>query len=299
MNQHLYQNLDHYLDHLRVERGLSANTVEAYGRDVRIFVERLDQKSSKRSENATRSDIMSHLLDLSSAGLSAPSRARALSALKSYYQFLSGEEIASSNPAGDIEAPQSLSHLPHTLSLDEVEDLLEAPDYETPGGLRDKAMLEMLYATGLRVSELINISIDMIDFEAGYIRTMGKGSKERLVPVGEEALEWAKRYQLEARPRFLKNKTSHYLFLSRRGTHLSRQYFWKKIKEYALKAGIRKTTSPHGLRHSFATHLLERGADLRAVQLMLGHSDISSTQIYTHVSRERLRKIHQEYHPRA
>ncbi|MBW1708876.1 MAG: site-specific tyrosine recombinase XerD [Deltaproteobacteria bacterium] len=294
-----YYNLDLFLDHLRVERGLAVNTVEAYGRDIRRFLDYVYDKGLSGPESASRSTIMSYLLYLSQNNLSARSRARALSVIKSFYAFLVNEDLMNRNPASDLETPRALIHLPQTLSFKEVESLLAAPDSNLIGGLRDKAMLELIYATGLRVSELVGLQSAHINIEAGYIRTMGKGSKERLIPLGDVARDWIKQYCNEARPGLVKRGTSPYLFLNRRGTKLSRQYFWRKLKEYALAAGIRKKISPHSLRHSFATHLLERGADLRAVQMMLGHADIATTQIYTHVTRERLKKVHQQYHPRA
>ena len=290
--------LDLYLDHLRVERGLSANTVEAYGRDTSRFLEYLDKKGC-RIENAGRSTVMGHLLELSSAGVGPRSRSRALSALKGFYGFLVREGMLEENPISDLEAPRSPKYLPRTLTEAEVSRLLAAPDDSIPGGLRDRAMLEVLYATGVRVSELVGLETGQVNLEVGYIRTMGKGSKERLVPLGDDAQAWTGRYVREARGTLSKGKNSPKLFLSRRGAGLSRQYFWRKIKEYSGAAGIIQDISPHTLRHSFATHLLNNGADLRAVQMMLGHADISTTEIYTHVTRERLKAIHQEYHPRG
>lgn len=291
--------LDLFLDHLRVEKGLAVNTIEAYGRDVRRFVDFALVKGLTEPKEVTRSIIMNQMLILSQNGVGARSRARSLSALKHFFNFLLKEGLIESNPAADLEAPHLSKALPKALSLEEVDLLLAAPGADTPGGLRDKAMLEVLYATGLRVSELISLQIGQVNLEAGYLRTMGKGSKERLVPLGDMARSWIRRYLEDARGLFLNRTASPYLFLSRRGTKMSRQYFWRKIKDYALTAGIRKRIGPHTLRHSFATHLLERGADLRSVQMMLGHADISTTEIYTHVTRERLKKIHQTYHPRS
>ncbi len=293
------QALDLYLDHLRVERGLAANTIEAYGRDIQRFLDFLARQGQARLAGATRSTLLGYLLSLDRARLAARSRARILSSLKGFFRFLAQEDMIPENPAGDIETPKTMAVLPHSLSLREVEALLAAPEPEEAGGLRDRAMLEIMYAAGLRVSELIGLETARVNLEAGYVRTMGKGHKERLVPIGEEARAWTRRYLLEARPRLIKAGSSPCLFVSRRGKKLSRQYFWKKIKAYALAADIRKEISPHVLRHSFATHLLEHGADLRIVQMMLGHADISTTQIYTHVSREWLRRVHQDHHPRA
>lgn len=293
------QALDLYLDHLRVERGLAANTIEAYGRDLQRFLDYLTRQGQTRLDGINRSALLGYLLSLDRAQLAARSRARILSSLKGFFRFLAQEDMIPENPAGDIETPKTLAALPHALSLREVEALLEAPNLENAGGLRDRTMLELMYAAGLRVSELIGLETARVNLEAGYVRTMGKGHKERLVPIGEEARNWTRRYLSEARPHLIKNTSSPCLFVSRRGKKLSRQYFWKKIKAYGLVAGIHKEISPHVLRHSFATHLLEHGADLRVVQMMLGHADISTTQIYTHVSRERLRRVHQDHHPRA
>jgi len=291
--------LDLFLDHLRVEKGLAVNTIEAYGRDVRRFVDFALVKGLTEPKEVTRSIIMNQMLILSQNGVGARSRARSLSALKHFFNFLLKEGLIERNPAADLEAPRLGKALPQALSLAEVDLLMAAPGADTPGGLRDKAMLEVLYATGLRVSELIALPTGQVNLEAGYLRTMGKGSKERLVPLGDMAKSWVRRYLEDGRGLFLNRTSSPYLFLSRRGTKMSRQYFWRKIKDYARTAGIRKKISPHTLRHSFATHLLERGADLRSVQMMLGHADISTTEIYTHVTRERLKKIHQTYHPRS
>lgn len=299
MEQDFSHYLDLFLDHLRVERGLAANTMEAYGRDVRRFLDFITAKGLSRLESAGQSTIMSHLLSLSEADVGARSRARALSALKGFFAFLVREGLTKQDPAADVESPRSRASLPQPLSVDEVESFLAAPNVDTLGGLRDKAMLEVLYATGLRVSELVGLEVGQVNLEIGYVRTMGKGSKERLVPLGDTAKAWAQRYLDEGRDRFLGCSASPYLFLSRHGTKLSRQYFWRKVRDYSHEAGIHKKISPHSLRHSFATHLLAHGADLRSVQMMLGHADISTTEIYTHVTRERLKKIHQDYHPRA
>jgi len=293
------QAMDLYLDHLRVERGLAVNTIEAYGRDIQRFLDFLARESSLPLAGVSRSTLLGFLLSLDRAHLAARSRARILSSLKGFFRFLAQEEMISENPAGDIETPKTMAALPHVLNLGEVEALLAAPNPEDIGGLRDRAMLEVMYATGLRVSELVSLETARVNLEAGYVRAVGKGNKERLVPLGEEARDWIRRYLSEGRPRLIKARTSPSLFVSRRGKKISRQYFWKRIKTYAQAAGIAKEISPHVLRHSFATHLLEHGADLRVVQMMLGHADISTTQIYTHVTRERLRRVHQDHHPRA
>lgn len=291
--------LDLFLNHLRVERGLSANTIDGYGRDLGRYLTYLSEEKEIGPDRAGRTIIMSYMLQLGRSGLSARSRSRALSAIKSFYRFLLGEGLIRENPAADVESPRSAGRLPQVLTSDEVEALLAAPNVTQAGGLRDRAMLELIYASGLRVSELVKLELANVHLEAGFLKTMGKGSKERLTPFGDEALDWIKKYLRQGRSKLLKKRTSPYLFLNRRGSSLSRQYFWRKVGEYALQAGIGKKISPHTLRHSFATHLLARGADLRSVQLMLGHSDISTTEIYTHVTRERLKKIHQEHHPRG
>jgi integrase/recombinase XerD len=230
--------------------------------------------------------------------LSMRSIARNLSAVKMFYRFLVSDGKIQGNPARLLSAPKLPRRLPDVLSSEEVERLLAQPDAPTGRGKRDRAMLELLYATGLRVSELVNLKMANINLEAGYVRTVGKGSKERMVPVGTKALEALKEYLTQGRASFMKKRTSSYLFLNPRGKPLTRQGFWKIIKRYGLAAGIRKKITPHSLRHSFASHLLEHGADLRSVQIMLGHSDISTTQIYTHVTRERLKQIHEKHHPR-
>jgi integrase/recombinase XerD len=244
-------------------------------------------------------DIREFLLFLKKKGLSSKTLARNLVSIRVFLRFLTEESILSANPAEEIESPKTAKTLPEILSLEEVETLLEQPDTQIPQGMRERAMLEMLYATGMRVSELTQLQVNHVHLEAGYVLVYGKGSKERIVPIGNEAMKWARRYMGETRERFLKKRESPFLFVNRSGKPMSRQHFWKSIKAYGRRAGIRKRIAPHILRHSFASHLLERGADLRSVQLMLGHVDISTTQIYTHVTCERLKKIHQRYHPRG
>lgn len=299
MADEILNNLDLFLDHLRVERGLAANTVDAYGRDVRRFLDYLDKQDVHDIKDAGRSAIMNHMIELSQAQVGPRSRARVLSALKGFFAFLLREGLINGNPAADVEAPASRNYLPKTLTLDEVDRLLAAPDQESRGGLRDKAMLETIYATGLRVSELVGLQLGQVHLDPGYVRTFGKGSKERLVPLGDSARYWIEQYIRDARPGFLGRATSPFLFLNRSAAPISRQYFWRKVRDYSRAAGIHGSISPHSLRHSFATHLLARGADLRSVQMMLGHADISTTEIYTHVTRERLKQIHQQHHPRA
>ena len=287
---------DQFIHHLRVERGLADNTVQSYSRDLTRFLQFLG-KRNRSPIDATQNDIMDYMTALNGA-MAIRSAARHLSALKMFFRFLVSDGIIKRNPARLINTPKLPQRLPHVLSRQEVDRLMAQPDMSKKIGQRDKAMLELLYATGLRVSELIGLKISNINLDAGFVRTWGKGSKERLVPMGKKAMEALKAHLEDGRMRLLKGGRSSYLFLNSRGKPLTRQGFWKMIKRYGLMAGIQQTITPHSLRHSFATHLLEGGADLRSVQMMLGHSDISTTQIYTHVTRERLKKIHEKYHPR-
>jgi integrase/recombinase XerD len=285
-----------YLNYLAVEKGLARNTRVSYECDLRkyFFFTR-----SKTPNDIVPADVSSFLSHLSSEGVAQPSIARSLSAIRGFHAFLVTDNLAHTDPAVNLEAPRGWKRLPKTLSGTDVELLLKQPDPATPIGLRDKAMLELLYATGLRVSELVGLKPDDINLERGFLIVFGKGSKERVVPMGESAMHSMKAYRERARPHLLGGRESAYLFISSKRRGITRQMFWERLKFYARKAGIGKGVSPHTLRHSFATHLLDNGADLRAVQEMLGHSDISTTQIYTHVSRERLRKIHEKYHPRG
>ncbi|HXY55676.1 MAG TPA: site-specific tyrosine recombinase XerD [Nitrospirota bacterium] len=288
--------LKRFLDFLSVEKGLARNSLESYKRDLRRYLLYMKDKSH---DEITQNDVVSYLSHLSSSGLSMPSIARGLAAVRGLHKYLIIDGLARTDPTVNLETPRGWKRLPKTLSTAEVDALLAQPDTTTPIGLRDKAMLELLYATGLRVSELVGLGLQDINLERGFLMVMGKGSKERAVPMGEVAAAAVGRYLESGRADLLDGAESDRLFISLRRRGITRQMFWERIKFYALKAGIRMTISPHTLRHSFATHLLDNGADLRAVQAMLGHSDISTTQIYTHVSRERLRKIHQRYHPRG
>lgn len=291
------RHLDLFLSFLLVEKGLSRNTVEAYSRDVGRYLNFLEQE--KRGPDRARPiDVASFVAREKEAGLSPRSRARSLSALRMFHRFLLTEGYAESDPTAIIEAPKALVRLPEVLSSREVELLLAAPRGTEAIDVRDRAMLELLYATGLRVSELVALKLREVNLTAGYLMTRGKGGKERLVPLGESAGRAVTEYLGDARVRLAKGESA-FLFLSRLGAPMSRQAFWNIVKKRARGAGIAKEISPHTLRHSFATHLLENGADLRSVQMMLGHADLSTTQIYTHVTRERLKRLHEEFHPRG
>jgi integrase/recombinase XerD len=285
-----------FLNYIAVEKGLARNTVDSYERDLRKY---LVYTEARKPDNITQSDIAAFLASMTESGIAAPSRARCLAAIRGFHRFLLTDGLATTDPTINLETPRGWKHLPKALSAGDVVSLLGQPDQKTAIGLRDKAMLELLYATGVRVSELVGLKHQDINLERGFLVVMGKGSKERVVPLGESAAAALKEYLAGARQSLLGNIGSDYLFISSRHKAISRQMFWERIKHYAFKAGISLTVSPHTLRHSFATHLLDNGADLRAVQVMLGHSDISTTQIYTHVSRERLKKIHEKYHPRG
>lgn len=293
------QLLDQFLNYLTVERGLSPNTLDSYSRDLIKYLDYLSTKGIKDISKTSDLTIISFIATLKNGGLSNRSVARNLTSIRMFYKFLTEDHHINDNPTLNIETPKRELRLPQVLSIEEVDVLLQKPDSSTSLGLRDAAFLELLYATGLRASEIISLALNDINLEAGYLIAYGKGSKERLIPIGEVAQNLIKKYLKNSRPTLLKNKQSHHLFTTRSGKSMTRQGFWKLIKKYALAAGIRKKITPHTLRHSFATHLLERGADLRSVQMMLGHADISSTQIYTHVTTERLKKIHNQYHPRS
>jgi len=288
--------LKEYTDFLKIEKRHSPNTVEAYGRDIARFIDFIGDLPLATVDST---QIRAFLLHCREEGQDSRSTARYLSSLKSFFKFLCDEDHLTDNPAEIMESPKIWRKLPGFLSLVDVEALLAAPDPKTLFGVRDKAMLEILYATGLRVSELVSLKLDDVDLEVGFLRTMGKGSKERVVPIGAVAQEAVQDYLLMARRLFLKGNTAHELFITRRGSKMTRQGFWKILKAYALKANISTSISPHTLRHAFATHLLEGGADLRSVQEMLGHADISTTQIYTHILEERMREVHDRFHPRA
>jgi integrase/recombinase XerD len=286
-----------FLDYLTVEKGLATNSLKSYAIDLRHFGHHLQEKKVDL-ESVTRADLIRYFQSLRGAGISARSVARALAAIRGMFRFLVRERHIKNDPTENVENPKLWSTLPKTLTDSEVDDLLAAPDRTTPEGQRDAAMLELLYATGLRVSELIKVQIDDLVLDAGFLRTIGKGSKERIVPFGESAKQAILAFVADGRKHFDKHG-DRALFLSSRGRAMTRQSFWMKITRYARQSGVKQHISPHVLRHSFATHLLEHGADLRSVQMMLGHSDISTTQIYTHVSRARLQKLYDQMHPRA
>jgi integrase/recombinase XerD len=287
---------DQFLNHLRVERGLAGNTILAYSRDLSGFLDFL-QKGNLSPLEVTRDHVSAYMQSLDSS-ISKRSAARSLSALRQFFRFLVLTGRLKVSPARLLSTPKIPLRLPAVLSPADVELLLSQPDPSTRLGNRDRAMLELLYATGLRVSELVRLKVQEINLGGGFVRTMGKGSKERIVPMGDKAIEALREYLGDARTALLKKRTSPYLFLNQRALPMTRQGFWKVIRQYGKKAGIVQDITPHLLRHSFASHMLEHGADLRAVQVMLGHADISTTQIYTHVTRERLKELHAKCHPR-
>ena len=293
-----HPDLDLFLEHLVVERGLRQNSLEAYQRDLLRYLEYLEARG-KEVTTLDRAEIPRYLLALREADLAPRSVARHLSAIRQFHRFLVRQGRAAEDPTAHIESPRPWRRLPGVLSSEEVDRLLAACETTTPHGLRDRAMLELMYASGLRVSELVGLRLGDVDQGVGVVRVVGKGDKERLVPVGEAALASLKAYLAAGRPRLQRVQPSDALFLGRHGQGLTRQMFWQLIKRAARAAGIVKPVTPHTLRHSFATHLLERGADLRSVQLMLGHADIGTTQIYTHVSRAHLKALYDKYHPRA
>jgi len=290
---------DQFLHYLIVEKGLSKNTIEAYGHGLSRFFNHLKEKGVHEIQEIGKFHVRGFLLSLRKRGLSPRTIVRNLVVIRTFFRFLAQEGILGTNPIENLESPKVQKNLPEILTLREIEQLLERPDLRTPLGKRDRAMLEMLYATGMRVSELTQLPTHQVSLEGGYVLLYGKGSKERIVPIGSEAIRWVLLYLKESRGVLAKGKESPFLFINRSGKPMSRQRFWKSLKDYARKAGLRKRITPHLLRHSFASHLLEGGADLRSVQMMLGHADISTTQIYTHVTGERLKKVHQHYHPRG
>jgi len=290
---------DRYLNYLILEKGLSEKTIASYSQDLMRYFDFLKSKHIDNVSDADTPMILMHLMGLRKKGLGQRSRARHLVSIRGFYRFLVQEKILEKNPSGPVELPKTISKLPGVLSVDEIQRLLDAFDSNTPKGVRDTAMIELLYAAGLRVSELVGLKLQNVNLEAGFVRVFGKGSKERVVPIGRYAMDTMRRYVETARPQLLKGATSRFLFVARADKPMTRQGFWKRLKLYAHKSGIYKPVTPHTIRHSFASHLLEGGADLRAIQEMLGHADISTTQIYTHLAREYLKKTHEKHHPRG
>ncbi|MDQ2069464.1 site-specific tyrosine recombinase XerD [Natronospira bacteriovora] len=292
------QSIERFLDAMWVEKGLSDNTLAAYRADLQNL-SRWATDLGRTVESLDREDILEFLAWRVQGGARPRSTARQLSSIRRFYRYLVRENVRGDDPSAEIEMPRLGRPLPKSLGQEEVEALLAAPDTRQPLGLRDRAMLEMLYATGLRVSELVGLRVDQVNLRQGVIRILGKGDRERLVPIGEEAQAWLQRFVEQARAELLGGRQSPHMFPTRRSDCMTRQAFWHIIKRYAQKAGISRGLSPHTLRHAFATHLLNNGADLRVVQMLLGHSDVSTTQIYTHIARERLKSLHQAHHPRG
>jgi len=291
--------IDDYLNYLAVEKGASRHTLSAYGRDLRRYEAFLSGPDGEGSPKAVSDRLLDFLAELHRSGLKANSINRGLAAIRGYYRYLLREKVISENPVAHIERAKTWLRLPDTLSRREMDLLLSQPGQTGPAALRDTAILELLYATGIRVTELISLKLGSVQWQVGYLTVMGKGGKERIVPIGRSAYEAVRVYLEQARPLFLKDGDSECLFLTCRGRGFSRQGLWKLILRYSRRAGFAKRVHPHTFRHSFASHLLEGGADLRSVQIMLGHADISTTQIYTHITRERLKSIHRRFHPRG
>jgi len=297
---HLFDKLaDRFINYLLVEKGLSQNTISSYSADLSLYLDFLKAKGLQNVADSDTPFVLKHLIALRDGGLGPRSRARHLVTLRGFYRFLVKEKILEANPAQLVDLPKIGRRLPDVLRLDDVIRLLDSPDPSKPLGLRDTAMLELLYAAGLRISELVTVAMQDVDLEACFVRVLGKGSKERVVPMGQEARKKLDAFLQSGRPALLKGRLSPYLFVTRSAKPMTRQGFWKLFKQYAKQAGISNDITPHTIRHSFATHLLERGADLRTVQVMLGHVDIATTQIYTHVAQERLKAVHSQYHPRG
>jgi integrase/recombinase XerD len=290
--------IDTLLNYLSVERGLAKNTILSYREDLNYYIDFLTSRYIDALSKTTKNDIINFMLYQKDKGLAANSIARRLAAIKVFYRFLARERILETDPTSLIDSPKLWKKIPETLSINEVDALLSQPNIRDKLGIRDKAILETLYATGMRVSEAVNLKEDNINLDIGFLRCVGKGNKERVIPIGAKAINSIKRYLKISRPNLLKKKESEFLFLNRFGKKISRQSLWKMLKRYAKEARIKKSIRPHTLRHSFATHLLERGADLRSVQEMLGHANISTTQIYTHINKDRLKTIHRMFHPR-
>ncbi len=290
--------IDSFLDYLSVERALAKNTILAYRQDLNMYLDFVIKRGAQALSKVTKNDIVDFMHSQKDSGVSPTSISRRLAAIRMFHRFLSRERVLKVDPTTLIESPKLWKKVPDTLSLNEVEALISQPDVRDYQGARDKAILETLYATGMRVSELCDLKTNNVNLDIGFLRCIGKGNKERIIPLGKKAIHSINRYLEFSRSHFLKQKTSEFLFISRSSSKLSRQSVWKLIKRYSKEARIKKSIKVHTLRHSFATHLLERGADLRSVQEMLGHSNISTTQIYTHIDKERLKSIHKMFHPR-
>lgn len=295
----LHRLVDQYVNYLYVEKGLADKTVEAYAGDLASFIDFLLTQDIDRVERIDTAAILKYIIELRKNNRGPRTRARHLVTLRGFFEYLIRIRIIRNNPAKLVDLPKSGLKLPDVLSVEQVQRLLETPDRKKPRGARDGAMLELIYAAGLRVSELIQLQLTAVNLEAGFVRVWGKGSKERIVPIGRKALDAIGIYLKSGREALLKSHTSKFLFVARAGKPMTRQGFWKMLRKYNLEAGIRQRVTPHSLRHSFASHLLEGGADLRAVQVMLGHVDIATTQIYTHVAQKRLVQVHKKYHPRG
>ena len=291
--------VNEFINYLAVERGLAQNTLESYGRDLRQFQLFLQNSQKDIVKDSSRTTILSYLDNLQTRGRAVSTISRNLAAIKSFYQYLVRDRYVEKDPAVNLESPKLEKKLPKILTIAEVEELLRQPNSSLPAGLRDKSMLELLYATGIRVSELISLNISDVNLDMGYIKCYGKGAKERIVPLGSIAAKCVQEYMNKGRQKLVRTYEEPALFVNHHGNRLTRQGFWKIIKKYAQEANIAKDITPHTLRHSFATHLLENGADLRSVQEMLGHADISTTQIYTHVTKNRLKEVYDKTHPRA
>ena len=299
-SQNDVKTVDYFADSLWLEDGLSKNTLDSYRRDLHLFSVWLSETQNITSlSKVSNEHILGYLAYCFDCGKKPRTTARCLSVLKRFYQFLLREGKLRVDPSLNVESPKITRGLPSVLIEDEVTRLIESPDIRSPIGLRDRSMLETLYSSGLRVSELVPLKLNQVNLSDGMVRVLGKGAKERVLPLGEEAVDWIVRYLAEGRPALLSGRLSDAVFVTNRGSSMSRQAFWNLIQKYVLVSGIKKQVSPHTLRHAFATHLLNHGADLRSVQLLLGHSDVSTTQIYTHVARERLKNLHQQHHPRG
>jgi len=298
MNE-IFEQIDFFLFHIKLEKGLSENTVNSYSTDLVLFVKNLEKDRVFSISDIKTSHILSWFAQMKNEGIKSRTIARRLSSVKGFFLFLFENNIINSNPADALDTPKTGTRLPDIFSIPQLDKLLSIPDINTALGIRDKTMLELCYACGLRVSELLSLKLENIDLNLGFIRLTGKGGAERVVPAGEIALSWLKEYFEKSRPLLLNGKINYFIFLNKNGKNLTRQRFWQIIRDYAIKAGFSGHFSPHTIRHSFATHLLEGGADLRSVQLLLGHKDINTTQIYTHLNATHIKSVHKKHHPRG